>query len=127
MLQVGGIVLELIEGLPDNVVGIRAHGELSSNDYEQVLIPAVEGALARHDKIRLMYVLGPEFDGLTVGAMWDDTRVGFSHVNRWEKLAVVTDKDWVRHSVDIFGYLIPGEVKGFADSEEQAARTWVTS
>jgi hypothetical protein len=25
----------------------------------------------------------------------------------------VTDKEWLRHSVDIFGYLIPGEIKGF--------------
>jgi len=35
------------------------------------------------------------------------------HVTRREKIAVVTDKEWLRHSVDIFGYLIPGEIRAF--------------
>jgi hypothetical protein len=120
-------MIELIEGLPDNVVGFSARGTLSSDDYEKVLIPAVDRALESHDKLRLLSVLGGQFEGLTAGAIWDDTRVGFSHVTRWEKIAVVTDKDWLRHSVDIFGYLIPGEVKAFAESEEATARSWVTS
>jgi SpoIIAA-like len=120
-------MLERIDGMPDNVVAFRAKGELSSDDYEKVLMPAVDGALAARHKIRLLYVLGEEFDGLTIGAMWDDTRVGFSHITRWEKIAVVTDKDWIRHSVDIFGYLIPGEVKGFTVAEEADARAWIVS
>jgi hypothetical protein len=120
-------MIELISDLPDNVLGFRARGELSSDDYEKTLIPAVDRALESHDKIRLLYVLGGEFDGVTAGAIWDDTRVGFSHITRWEKIAVVTDKDWLRHSVDIFGYLIPGEVKAFREAEEMSARTWVTS
>ena len=120
-------MLDRIADLPDNVVGFVAKGELTSGDYEKVLIPAVDHALEVHDKIRLLYVLGGEFDGLTAGAMWDDTRVGFSHITKWEKIAVVTDKDWVRHSVEIFGYLMPGEVKGFTPAEESAARTWVTA
>ncbi len=120
-------MLDRIADLPDNVVGFIARGELNSDDYEQVLIPAVDQALADHDKVRLLYVLGGEFEGLTPGAMWDDTKVGFAHVTRWEKIAVVSDKDWVRHSVDIFGYLLPGEVKAFTISEQSTARTWVTS
>jgi hypothetical protein len=120
-------MIEPIPGLPDNVVGFVAKGKLSSDDYEKVLIPAVEKALEGHEKARLLYVLGGEFDGMTAGAMWDDTRVGFSHITRWEKIAVVTDKDWIRHSVDIFGYLMPGEVKAFNAAEETAARAWVSS
>ncbi len=48
-----------------------------------------------------------------------------SHITRWEKVAVVTEKDRVRHSIEIFGYLIPGEVKGFTADEQSTARTWV--
>ena len=120
-------MLERITDLPDNVIGFRARGKLNSDDYEKVLIPAVDHVLEDHDKVRLLYILGGEFDGLTAGAVWDDTRVGFSHVTRWEKIAVVADKDWLRHSVDIFGYLIPGEVKAFTTTEEAAARAWVTT
>jgi SpoIIAA-like len=120
-------MIEPIADLPANVVGFVAKGKLSSDDYEKVLIPAVDRALEANDKVRLLYVLGDDFDGMSAGAMWDDTRVGFSHVTRWEKIAVVTDEDWLRHSVDIFGYLIPGEVKAFALADEAAARSWVAS
>jgi hypothetical protein len=120
-------MIERIADLPDSVVGFIAKGTLSSDDYEKVLIPAVDEALEHHDKIRLLYVLGAEFDGMSTGAIWDDTRIGFSHITRWEKIAVVTDKDWLRRSVDLFGYVMPGEVKAFAEADAASARTWVTS
>jgi hypothetical protein len=49
------------------------------------------------------------------------------HVTRWEKIAVVTDKEWLRHSVSIFGYLIPGQIRGFRAAQEAEARAWVAS
>jgi hypothetical protein len=40
-------VIKLIEGLADAVVGIEAVGKVSSEDYAEVVVPAVERALAR--------------------------------------------------------------------------------
>jgi SpoIIAA-like len=40
--------------------------------------------------------------------------VGLKHRSSWERLAVVTDKDWMRHGIAAFGWLIPGEVRGAA-------------
>jgi len=101
-------MLEKISDVPDSVLGFRASGELTGEDYRNVLVPAVEAALQSRDKLRLLYLLGDDVTGLSAGAAWQDTKVGMEHVTRWEKIAVVTDKDWLRHSVDIFGYLIPG-------------------
>jgi len=104
----GAGLLEKISDVPDSVLGFRASGELTGEDYRNVLVPAVEAALQSLDKLRLLYLLGDDVTGLSAGAAWQDTKVGMEHVTRWEKIAVVTDKDWLRHSVDIFGYLIPG-------------------
>ena len=101
-------MLEKISDVPDSVLGFRASGELTGEDYRNVLVPAVEAALQSRDKLRLLYLLGDDVTGFSAGAAWQDTKVGMEHVTRWEKIAVVTDKDWLRHSVDIFGYLIPG-------------------
>ena len=101
-------MLERLTDLPNSVVGIKASGEVTGDDYRKVLVPAVEEALKDDAKVRLLYVLGDDVTGLSAGAAWQDTKVGLGHYNRWEKVAVVTDKDWLRHSVDIFGYLIPG-------------------
>ena len=122
-------MLERISDLPSPVVGIKASGEVTGDDYKNVLIPAVDEALKGGGKVRLLYVLGDDVKGLgfTAGAAWQDTKVGLGHYSSWEKVAVVAGKDWLRHSVDIFGYLIPGQVKAFASDQEAEARTWVSS
>jgi hypothetical protein len=120
-------VLERIPDVPEPVLGFRASGELTGDDYRNVLLPAVETALQNRDKLRLLYVLGEDVTGFSAGAAWQDTKVGMEHVTRWEKIAVVTDQEWLRRSVNVFGYLIPGEIKAFPATEEADARTWVAS
>jgi hypothetical protein len=123
----GAVVLEMITDLPDGVLGFKASGELIADDYRDVLIPAVKAALDRQEKVRLLYVLGDEVTGLSAGAAWQDTKVGLGHFTKWEKVAVVSDKEWMRHSVNVLGYLIPGEVKAFSTAEESDARAWIST
>ena len=83
-------MLERIPDLPDSVVGIRASGEVTGDDYKNVLIPAVVAALQGGHKVRLLYVLGEDVKGFTAGAAWQDTKVGLGHYSSWEKVAVVS-------------------------------------
>jgi len=53
-------MIEIIEGLPDNVVGILAKGEVTRKDYLEVVIPAIDKALKRNAKLRLYYDLGSQ-------------------------------------------------------------------
>jgi hypothetical protein len=118
-------MLELIEGLPDGVVGVRAVGEVDDDDYEDVLEPAIAAALEGHDKIRFLYVLGEEFSGYETDAMWEDTKLGVKTFNSYEKMAIVTDATWVRRAVKAFGWLIPGEVRVFHLDRLDDARAWI--
>jgi len=120
-------MIDLIPGLPDNVVGFVGKGEVTSDDYSDTLIPAVEAALADNDKIRLLYVLGKDFTGFSGGAMFEDGKVGMAHLGHWEKMAVVADEKWIRTAVEVFGYLIPGRVKTFTVDHEADASEWVTA
>jgi hypothetical protein len=65
-------MLELIEGLPGNVVGIAVSGRLTMQDCQDVLVPAMQKSLKRHDKIRLYYELNSRFPG----AAWDELDLG---------------------------------------------------
>ncbi len=117
-------MIERIEGLPGNVLGFRAKGEVTGTDYETVLIPAVEQALATHPKIRLLYHLGEDFTGFDAKAMWDDAKVGLRHFTAWERVAVVSDITWLRVMVTAFGFVMPGQVKIFHNDEIEAAMKW---
>jgi SpoIIAA-like len=72
-------------------------------------------------------VLGADFTGFSGGAMWEDGKLGLGHITRWERIAVVAREAWVRHAVNAFGYLIPGEVMVFDLADEAGASAWITS
>jgi SpoIIAA-like len=39
------------------------------------------------------------------------------HRSSWQRMALVTDKDWVRHGASALGWLAPGELRLFEPSE----------
>jgi hypothetical protein len=119
-------MIEVIPDLPGNVVGIEGVGEVTSDDYKNVLIPAAEAALEKQEKVRLLYVLGERFDGYSAGAVWEDTKLGLEHLRGWELMAVVTDVDWIAHALKAVGWMIPAEIRVFPTNERAAAEAWVT-
>jgi hypothetical protein len=120
-------MLELIEGLPDNVIGVRAIGDVEDDDYDDVLVPAIDDRRSRHDKIRLLYVFGPEFTGYDADAMWADTKLGAKTFTAYDKLAIVTDAAWLRRTIKAVGWMMPGEVKVFGVEALDAAKEWITT
>ena len=117
-------MIRLIEGLPENVLGLEAVGKVTDEDYENVLDPAVEAMVAAYGEIRCVYVLGDDFDGWTLGAMWEDAKAGGRDLRRWKRIAVVTDTDWIRHAVNGFGWMMPGDVKVFPVAGLEDAKSW---
>lgn len=120
-------MLELIEEMPGNILAIKASGEVTAGDYESIMVPAVEGKLREFDKVRMFYELGTEMSGFTAGAMWQDAKVGMSHLLSFEKIAVVTDHAWIANAVRAFAFMMPCPVKIFSTAERDAAKSWITT
>src|SRR6266478_3744151 len=116
-------MLELIEGLPGNVVGIVAKGRVTMQDCHDVLMPALKKSRRRHEKIRLYYELNSRFPG----AAWDDLDLGLEHVSCCERVAIVTDIGWVRLTVKAVRFLIPSDIRVFATMQAEEGRAWITA
>ena len=118
-------MIEHLSDFPGNVVAFACRGHVTRSDYETVLVPVVEAAIKQHEKIRLYYQIDPDFSGIEPSAMWEDFKVGMGHLLRWERIAVVTNVEWIRHAVRAFRFLMPGAVKIFSIDEKVMAREWV--
>jgi len=118
-------MIEALKGFPAKVLAFACKGHVTKRDYETVLVPAVEAALKQQGKVRLYYQIDPDFTGIAPGAMWDDFKVGMEHLLRWERIAVVTDVDWIRYTFRAFSFVIPGVAKVFRVAEEAKAREWI--
>ena len=118
-------MIELIEGLPAAVVGIEAVGNVTSEDYDDVA-PAVERALASHEKIRLLHVVGDRFTGHSASALLEDARLGLANLRSIERIAVVTDIGHFRALVKGAGWTLPGDLRLFANADRAEAEAWVS-
>ncbi len=124
-------MMDVIEDLPSGVIGVRAHGKITHDDYEKVLAPMLESALdaqANQDgtsKISFLYVI-EGFDGAEVEAVWDDTKLGIRHWNDFERIALVTDIDWMKNMTKMFAWMIPAEVKVLHLADIEEATKWVS-
>ena len=122
-------MVERLDGLPAGVIGFRLTGKLSRDDYHDALMQPIYAALDRGEKLKILIELPDEFDGLDLGALWEDMKaagsVGLKHRDSWERFALVTDKDWVRHGVSAFGWISPGELRVFEPGELEQATAWV--
>ncbi|WP_226781729.1 STAS/SEC14 domain-containing protein [Oceaniglobus trochenteri] len=103
----------------------RMTGKITGGDYENILSPAIEEALADGGKIRCLAQIGPGFEGYAPGAMFDDARLGIRHWGGFDRMAVVTDTDWIANGIRIFGFTLPCPVKVFDLDELDEARRWL--
>ena len=116
-------MIEIVAGLPQNVVGIAVTGRLTMQDCRDILMPAMKRSLKYHDKIRLYYELGSRFPG----AAWDDLDLGLEDFSRCERVAIVTDIGWVRLTLKAVRFLIPSEIRVFATVQAEEGRAWITA
>lgn len=120
-------MIEILSDFPDNIVAVACKGHVTKEDYETVLIPFVENMLKRHEKVRLYYEIGSDFEVIDPSAVWEDFKVGVEHLLRWERIAIVTDVEWISHTMKAFGFLMPGEMKVFPTPDKQEAREWIVT
>lgn len=109
-----------------SVLTVTASGDITHDDYQDTLIPAVENALASGGALRLLYVFTDGFENFSARAALDDTRLGIKHLKDFDAIGVVTDQAWVRHAVTAFAVFMPSAVRTFSLSELDAAKDWIS-
>jgi hypothetical protein len=120
-------MVEQVQGMPPGTLGFTLSGKLSREEYFQILDP-IRAQLERGEQVSFLVATAEDFHGLDLGALWEDVKVagsvGLKYRSSWERLALVTDEEWMRHGVAAFGWLIPGEIRVFDPDELEAAKAW---
>ena len=117
-------MIRLLSDMPPGVLGLEAVDDVEKEDYENVIAPAIENAIAQQGKVRLVYVLGREFDEYEGEAALEDIKLGARHPASFERIALVTDARWAGPAMRIFSVLWPGRARAFPLAELDAAKRW---
>jgi len=106
---------------------VEASGEISHEDYDKHMVPAVVAATKTQGRINLIYLFGAGFTGIAPRAMWDDARLGLHHLHDFRRIAVVTDNGLMQGAVRAFSVMMPAEVRVFDISDADEAESWATA
>jgi hypothetical protein len=118
------MTIKTIPDMPTGTLGFEASGIVSADDYRTVLDPALVAAAGQHAKVNLVYVLGDEFDGYTLGAAWQDMLLeGMPH-DTWGRIALVTDHSGLAETIHLLAFLFPGDLKIFPLANQSEAEEW---
>jgi hypothetical protein len=119
-------MVERMDDMPQGVVGLRASGKLTKEDYTGVLEPALKEAMDSGEA-RVVFVID-DYEGIQPSAAVEDIKTGlgaeFAHRKDWKRLAVVTDIDLMAKAMHAFAWAMPGELAVYGMDELDEARGW---
>jgi len=107
------------------IIGLRATGKLTDEDYQEVLIPSLAALINQHGKVRLLCYMDDEFTGVEAGAIWDDAKFFLPHKDDFEKMTIVGGPKWIELIMKLFAPLIKVDVKIFSGEQLSEAWEWI--
>src|SRR3954469_21153489 len=117
-------MLRHITDMPAGTLGFEAVGDVDDDDWEDTVEPVLRREIAAGRKLRLLYLAKGDVDD---DAMKADLGFRARHASSFDRVAVVSDEDWLAPALRVLSFLVPGKVKGFRTRELETAKAWLAS
>lgn len=119
-------MIEVLQDMPDGVTGIRVSGRLRGDELREIR-PVLEQTL-KTGEVRIVEVIAPDYEGFGPGGFVEDLKLGLGivlpHHSAFKRIAVVSDKEWVAHTLHALAWMVPGELAVFGLNELERAKEW---
>lgn len=114
----------------EKVMAWRMEGKMDQAQLGPVM-QAFNNKLDTTDKLNL-YLEVPKVSGITLPAIWETLKSEIRELRKYndriEKVAVVTDKEWIQTLTGAENRLFPGvDERPFSMEEAEAAKLWITT
>ena len=122
-------MIETISFEEPNIIGFRLDGKIDDESYDQA-VAAIQAALKNHERI-CIYAEVERLGGMSLETFLENFKVKFGflrQLERFEKEAIVSDKEWIETLTKIGDTLFPGvKVKHFSFDDKDEALAWIKS
>lgn len=117
-------MIKELKDIPNTLVGFTITGEATREDFDAVVLPAVDELVKRIDKLNYLLVLDTQLKSFTIGAWLKDAMLTLNNTTKWNRAAIVSDPEGVILFTEIFNKVMPGEFKGFNHDQLDEAIRW---
>ena len=116
-------MIEVLQDMPEGVTGIRVSGRDDIKEFTPTMRTMLDSP-----EIRMVEVIADDYEGFGPGGLLEDMRQGFGalfrHHSAFKRVAVVSDKEWVVHTLHALAWMVPGELALFGLDELEQAKQW---
>jgi len=109
-------MLQPITTAPRNIAAFEASGEVTKEDFDRV-IKIVDEKIEQEGELNYLLKLDTPLRNFTFAAWMNDAWLGIKNITKWNRCAIVTDKESVQKFTDMFSKVMIGEFRGY-DQEE---------
>ena len=120
-------MLRQMSDMPAGTIGFEAVGKVDDDDFEHVVEPVLRREIAAGHRIRLLYLLGVGLKEYEGDALAEEMKFAARHPTAYERVAVVSDEDWLRPALRVLSVLVPGQLRAFPVARLAAARDWLAA
>ncbi len=117
-------MLELFSENEGNILGLKAQGTITLEDFRQTLAPRLAAVIQDWGKARMLLCLDEDFEGFDLEAFKGEAFTS-KHRENLEKVAVVGGSFLINLQIRLGAALLGGEVQTFASEELEEAWDWV--
>ena len=117
-------MITIIPEAPENVAAFNETGEVTKEDFENLVLPRVKAKIEQFGELNYLMYLDTDLDNFTAGAWLEDALLGLKNLTKWNRAAILTDNQHVQNFTEIFSVLMPGEFKSFPKGNLYNAMYW---
>ena len=117
-------MLEILPESHANILGVKAAGELTSREMQEVLVPRLQALIQEHGQVRVLFFLDEDVQGWDLEALQPDG-FGRQDLKALQRIAVVGASWKVSLQMKLMAFLISGEVRTFSRAELGEAWAWI--
>ncbi|TVZ52134.1 SpoIIAA-like protein [Dokdonia sp. Hel_I_53] len=109
--------------ISERVIGFVFEKKLDQEGVDEIKESILE-KLEKYESINL-YLEEDDTEDVNLKALMEEMLFNINHSNRFERVAVVTDRDWIRNLSTFKGVLMDSELKTFTLGERVDALSWI--
>jgi hypothetical protein len=115
----------MIELIPEKgFIRIKCGRILTHQDYQDVLIPALEKAFAEKSPLRALCDMR-DLEKIDWKALWDDFKFGIHHLKDVERMATVGNQWWLSFLMRFANLFFKVTLKNFKSHQLEEATEWI--
>lgn len=120
-------MISIIKNAPANVAAFTATGEVNKEDFENTVVSHIKVVADQYNELNYVLNLDTDISNFSMGAWLEDALLGIKNISKWNRAAIVTDKEGIRNFTEIFSKVMPGKFRGFEKEEPEATINWAST